>query len=39
VIEHAHRPLPEIYKEVVAAARAFGPQLDDQTLLLARVRG
>jgi len=38
VTEHAHRPLPEIYEAVVAAVRAFGPQLDDQTLLLARVR-
>lgn len=31
------RPLAEIYGAVLSAARAFGPQLDDQTLLLARV--
>jgi hypothetical protein len=38
VEQHAHRPLAEIYAEVIKGARAFGPQLDDQTLLLARVR-
>ena len=31
------RSLSEIYERVLAAARAFGPQTDDQTLLLARV--
>ena len=29
--------LAEIYARVLAAAREFGPQIDDQTLLLARV--
>ena len=38
VAEHAHRPLREIHDAILAAARAFGPQADDQTLLLARVR-
>jgi sigma-B regulation protein RsbU (phosphoserine phosphatase) len=31
------RALAEIHREILAAARAFGTQLDDQTLLLARV--
>lgn len=38
VARHAHRPLAEIHRAIVEAARAFGPQQDDQTLLLARVR-
>jgi sigma-B regulation protein RsbU (phosphoserine phosphatase) len=38
VAEHADRPLAEIYERVLAGARAFGPQTDDQTLLLARIR-
>lgn len=32
----AERPLPEISAEIVAAARAHGAQIDDQTLLLIR---
>jgi hypothetical protein len=32
------RPLAEIHEAILAAVRAFGPQVDDQTLLLARVR-
>jgi len=32
----ASRPLREISEEIVAAARAHGPQIDDQTLLLIR---
>jgi len=38
VVQHADRPLREIHDSILAAARAFGPQTDDQTLLLARVR-
>ena len=38
VTEHADRPLREIHDAVLSAVRAFGPQADDQTLLLARVR-
>ncbi len=38
VTEHADRPLREIHDAVLSAVRAFGPQTDDQTLLLARVR-
>jgi sigma-B regulation protein RsbU (phosphoserine phosphatase) len=38
VEENGDRPLREIYDRILAAVRAFGPQLDDQTLLLARVR-
>jgi hypothetical protein len=34
---HIDRPLAEIHAAVLAAARAHGPQTDDQTLLLARV--
>ncbi len=36
--EHAHRPLREIHDRILDAVRAFGPQADDQTLLLARIR-
>jgi hypothetical protein len=32
------RPLAEIYDAILGAVRAFGPQVDDQTLLIARVR-
>jgi sigma-B regulation protein RsbU (phosphoserine phosphatase) len=32
----ADRPLSEISQQIVAAARAHGTQLDDQTLLLVR---
>ncbi len=39
VERQADRPLAEIHRAVLEAARAFGPQQDDQTLLLARVRG
>ena len=38
VLGHGDRPLAEVSDKILAAARAFGPQLDDQTLLLARVR-
>ncbi len=35
---HAHEPLPKLYSALLAAARAHGPQTDDQTLLLIRAR-
>ena len=35
---HIHAPLSTLYNEVLAAARAHGPQTDDQTLLLIRAR-
>ncbi len=38
VEQNGDRPLAEIYDKILAAVRAFGPQVDDQTLLLARVR-
>jgi hypothetical protein len=38
VEREAARPLAEIHDAILAAVRAFGPQVDDQTLLLARVR-
>jgi serine phosphatase RsbU (regulator of sigma subunit) len=39
VASRLDRPLVEIHGEILRAARAFGPQVDDQTLLLARVKG
>jgi len=36
---HAGRPLPEIHAAMLGAVRRFGPQQDDQTLLLLRARG
>lgn len=33
---HATRPLPEIAQTILAQARAFGKQTDDQTLLVVR---
>jgi hypothetical protein len=33
---HAGRPLSEIAERLVSGARAHGPQLDDQTVLLIR---
>jgi serine phosphatase RsbU (regulator of sigma subunit) len=36
---HADRPLREIAERLLAGARAHGPQLDDQTVLLIRDRG
>jgi len=39
LVETASRPLGEIADRVVAAARAHGAQVDDQTLLLIRRRG
>ena len=33
---HSHRPLAEIADRLLAGARAHGPQLDDQTVLLIR---
>jgi phosphoserine phosphatase RsbU/P len=38
VTEQADRPLREIHDSILAAVRSFGPQIDDQTLLLARIR-
>lgn len=38
VEQNGDRPLAEICDKILSAARAFGPQSDDQTLLLARVR-
>jgi len=38
LVASAARPLREIADEIVAAARAHGPQIDDQTLLLIRRR-
>ena len=38
VEQHGDRPLAEIHEKILTAARAFGPQADDQTLLLARLR-
>ena len=38
VEENGDRPLREIYEKILAAVRGFGPQADDQTLLLARLR-
>jgi hypothetical protein len=35
---HARLPLPAIEKALVDAARAHGPQLDDQSLILVRAR-
>ncbi|HVZ93838.1 MAG TPA: PP2C family protein-serine/threonine phosphatase [Phycisphaerales bacterium] len=34
---NAERPLDEIHRMVIERARAHGPQVDDQTLLIARV--
>ena len=36
---HHDRPLAEIAERLLAAARAHGPQLDDQTVLLIRRLG
>ena len=33
----ADRPLPELFDAVITSVRAHGPQVDDQTLLLARI--
>ena len=38
VAAHSARPLAEIAERLLAAARAHGPQLDDQTVLLMRRR-
>ncbi len=37
--QHGHRQPREIYEEVIRAVKSFGAQLDDQTLLVARVFG
>lgn len=37
-LAQAERPLAEIYALILAAVRAHGPQTDDQTLLLVRIR-
>jgi sigma-B regulation protein RsbU (phosphoserine phosphatase) len=36
--QQASRPLAEIHAGLVSAASAFGPQVDDRTLVLARVK-
>lgn len=38
LIENAERPLAEIYRSIMDVVEAHGPQVDDQTLLLARIR-
>lgn len=38
LIEHATQPLSRIWELVMEAVRHHGPQRDDQTLLLVRVR-
>lgn len=38
LLEHARRPLAEIEREVFTAAERHGKRVDDQTLLLVRVR-
>jgi hypothetical protein len=38
LLEHAARPLAEIERELFAAAERHGKRVDDQTLLLVRVR-
>jgi len=38
VAQSADQPLEEVYKAVHYAVTAFGPQLDDQTLCLVRIR-
>jgi len=38
VEQNGDRPLAEIHDKILGAVRAFGPQVDDQTLLLARVK-
>lgn len=38
ITAHASRPLAEIHAAVLATVRAFGPQQDDQTLVLVRLR-
>jgi sigma-B regulation protein RsbU (phosphoserine phosphatase) len=35
---HAGEPLPQLFERLLEVAQAFGPQQDDRTLLLARVR-
>lgn len=39
LLENAARPLAEIADAMLAASAAHGPQVDDQTILLARVTG
>jgi serine phosphatase RsbU (regulator of sigma subunit) len=36
ITEHARAPLPEIAAKILGAARAFGKQVDDQTILIVR---
>lgn len=38
IVENAGRPLAEIHTAILDAVRRFGPQQDDQTLLLVRIR-
>lgn len=37
LVQHASRPLPEIFESVMAAVAQYGKQQDDRTLLLARI--
>ncbi len=37
ILENAEKPLPELYETIMTAIGEFGKQVDDQTLLLARV--
>src|ERR1700719_1705577 len=37
LIQHGARPLPEIFRALIAAVSAFGPQKDDRTVLLVRI--
>jgi serine phosphatase RsbU (regulator of sigma subunit) len=36
LVAHHDRPLPEIAERLLTEARHYGPQLDDQTVLLIR---
>ena len=38
IIENADKPLPQLYKTIIDAVQHHGTQMDDQTLLLARVQ-
>ena len=38
IIENADKPLPQLYKTIIDAVQRHGTQMDDQTLLLARVQ-
>jgi serine phosphatase RsbU (regulator of sigma subunit) len=36
IAANAQNPLPELAERILAAARGFGQQLDDQTILIVR---